>query len=72
MIVAVLVYLLGVQLPTVTINIPLNSTVQTVEIDGMEETAQEAARQDFESRWIYWNSIRTALASLVSVLLLRL
>ena len=70
MIGAVLVYLLGVQLPTVTINVPLNNRVQTLDIDGMNETAQQAARQDFESRWNRWNSIRTVLASLVSVLLI--
>ena len=69
-VVAVLVYLLGVQVPTVTINVPLNNTVQTLEIDAMDETAQAAARQDFELRWNTWNSIRTGLASLVSVLLL--
>ena len=69
-IVAVLVYLLGVQVPTVTINVPLNNTVQTLEIDAMDETAQAAARQDFEMRWNIWNSIRTGLASLVSVLLI--
>jgi uncharacterized membrane protein len=69
-IVAVLVYLLGVQVPTVTINVPLNNTVQTLEIDAMDETAQAAARQDFELRWNTWNSIRTGLASLVSVLLI--
>lgn len=67
---AVLVYLLGVQLPTVTINIPLNNTVQSLAIDGMDETAHEAARRDFESRWNRWNSIRTVLAILVSVLLI--
>ena len=67
---AVLVYLLGVQLPTVTINVPLNNTVQTLEIDSMDDTARAAARQDFESRWNRWNSIRTVLASLVSILLL--
>lgn len=44
LIVAVLVYLLGVQLPTVTINVPLNNTVQTLEIDGMDNTAREAVR----------------------------
>ena len=70
MIGAVLVYLLGVQLPTVTINVPLNNTVQTLEIDAMDETAQAAARQDFESRWNRWNWIRTVLANLVAVLLL--
>ena len=67
---AVLVYLLGVQLPTVTINVPLNNRVQTLDIDRMDEAALQAARQDFESRWNHWNSIRTVLACLVSVLLI--
>ena len=73
---AVLVYLLGVQLPTVTINIPLNNTVQALAIADMDETALDAARREFESRWNSSNSTRTVLASLVSVwlmiLLLRL
>jgi uncharacterized membrane protein len=67
---AALVYLLGVQLPTLTINVPLNNTVQTLEIAGMTGTAKKAARQDFESRWTSWNAIRAVLASLVSVLLI--
>ncbi len=69
---AVLVYLLGVQLPTAIINIPLNNTVQTLVIANMDETAREAARRDFESRWNYSNSTRTVLACLVSVLLMNL
>jgi uncharacterized membrane protein len=67
---AALVYLLGVQLPTVTINVPLNNTVQTLDIETMDESALATARQDFEQRWNYWNSTRTILASLVSVLLI--
>jgi len=69
---AVLVYLLGVQLPTATINIPLNNAVQSLEIDAMDQSAREVARRDFESRWNSWNSIRTVLAALVSVLLITL
>lgn len=69
-IVAALVYLLGVQLPTVTINVPLNNTVQTLDIETMDESALATARRDFEQRWNYWNSTRTILASLVSVLLI--
>lgn len=69
---AVLVYLLGVQLPTATINIPLNNTVQALEIDTVDEAAHAAARQDFESRWNYWNTMRTIMACLVSVLLILL
>ena len=70
LIAAVLVYLLGVQLPTGAINVPLNNAVQALEVAAMDEAAQAAARQDFEPRWNRWNSIRTVLASLVSGLLL--
>ena len=72
MIGAVLVYLLGVQIPTITVNVPLNNSVQALQIDEMGETAMEAARQAFEPRWNNWNSARTVLASLVSVLLILL
>ncbi|MGA9534710.1 MAG: DUF1772 domain-containing protein [Desulfobacterales bacterium] len=65
-----LAYLLGVQLPTVTINIPLNNKLQTLDTDAMDETAQKTAREDFEPRWNQWNSIRAALSSLVSALLI--
>ena len=67
---AVLVYLLVVQLPTFTINVPLNNKLQTLNVDDMDETAQKAARMDFEPRWLLWNSIRTIFASLVSSLLI--
>ena len=66
---AALVYLLGVQLPTFTINVPLNNKLQTLDVDAMNETTQKAARKDFEPRWNLWNSIRTAFASLTSALL---
>ena len=35
---AALAYILGVQLPTVTINIPLNNKLQTLDVDAMTET----------------------------------
>jgi uncharacterized membrane protein len=62
-------YLLGVQLPTLTINIPLNNKLQTLNVDSMEMAAQEADRRDFETRWNRWNVIRTVAAILVSTLL---
>jgi uncharacterized membrane protein len=67
---ATLVYLLGVQLPTVAINVPLNNKLQTLDVDAMNEPAQKTAHDDFEPRWNRWNAIRTVLASLVAVLLL--
>lgn len=69
-IVAALVYLLGVQLPTATINIPLNNGLQSLDLDTMNETAWKTARQAFEPRWNRWNAIRATLASLASILLI--
>ena len=66
---AALAYLIGVQLPTFTINIPLNKKLQTLDVDAMNETMQKTARKDFEPRWNRWNSIRAVFASLVSALL---
>lgn len=71
-IVAALAYILGVQLPTVAINIPLNNKLQTLDVNAVNETAQKMARQAFEPRWNRWNTIRAALASLASALLLTL
>ena len=67
---AALAYILGVQLPTITINIPLNNKLQTLDVDAINETTRKTARKEFEPRWNRWNSIRTALASLASVLLI--
>jgi uncharacterized membrane protein len=69
---AAVVYLFGVQLPTFTINIPLNNRIQSVDVDTMDEAARKAARLDFEPRWNRWNVMRTVLSSVVSVLLLTL
>jgi uncharacterized membrane protein len=63
-------YLFGVQLPTFTINVPLNNKLQTLDVDVIDETMQNAARKDFEPRWILWNAIRSAFASLASALLI--
>jgi uncharacterized membrane protein len=67
---AALAYILGVELPTVAINIPLNNKLQTLDVDNINETAQKMARNSFEPRWNRWNSIRTIFASIVSVLLI--
>lgn len=70
LIAAALVYLLCVQLPTATINIPLNNALQTLAPSTMSETMRKHARDGFERRWNRWNAIRTACASLTAVLLL--
>ena len=63
-------YLFAVQLPTFTINIPLNSKFQTYDIKKMSERDQQLARAAFEPRWNRWNTIRTVCATLVTALLL--
>ncbi len=71
-IVAALVYILCVQLPTVTINIPLNNELKKLDLGTMNETARKRARDDFEPRWNRWNEIRTVCASVASLLLMLL
>lgn len=71
-VVAALVYLLCVQLPTVTINIPLNNELKRLDLGTMNETTRKRARDDFEPRWNRWNAIRAACASVASLLLMLL
>jgi uncharacterized membrane protein len=72
LVIIALVYILCVQLPTVTINIPLNNALQRLDAGTMNDPARKRAREDFEPRWNRWNIIRTAFASLVSILLMLL
>jgi uncharacterized membrane protein len=75
-IVAAVFYLIGVQAPTVAINIPLNNQLQKLDARAMNETARQHARAAFELRWNRWNRCRTAFAAVVAaqliVLLLRI
>lgn len=67
---ATVVYLLGVQLPTAIINIPLNNQLQTLDVAALDKAALKAAREEFEPRWKRWNTFRTVLAVLTTALLL--
>jgi len=69
-VIAAVAYLLGVQLPTIAINVPLNNKLQALKTDAMDESALRGAREGFEPRWNRSNVLRTMVASLVSVLLL--
>ena len=70
LIAAPIVYILGVQLSTFTINVPLNNRLQALNVDTMDEVALKAARMDFEPGWNRWNLVRTPFAGLVSVLMM--
>jgi len=65
-------YLLGVQFPTLFVNVPLNNRLQALDVDRLDATALQAARDAFEGRWNRWNGLRTALASVSVVALLML
>lgn len=67
---AALAYILGVQVSTIAIHLPLNNKLQTLDVNAMNETDIKAARNNFEPRWNTSNLIRTAIASCVSVLLI--
>lgn len=63
---AAALWILGVQVPTFTVHLPLNRRLQK----------NAVARQEFEPRWNRWNAFRTGCSALATllwlVLLLRL
>jgi uncharacterized membrane protein len=66
------VYLMGVQGITILIHLPLNNRLQRLEIDEMDPESLSKERNKFETRWNYFNNIRTLIASAVSFSLMLL
>ena len=60
------VYLLGVQGITIRIHLPLSNRLQHLEIDEMDPESLSKQRNKFETRWNYFNKIRTLFAFEVS------
>ena len=67
---ALLAYLLGVQFPTFTINIPMNNKLQSLSVEDMDPASLQYARATFEGRWNRWNRFRAVVCTLVSAALL--
>ena len=63
-------YLLGVQGITIAIHIPLNNHIQKVKIEELNDETLANERLKFETRWNFFNNIRTSIAISVNVLLL--
>jgi uncharacterized membrane protein len=63
-------YLLGVQGITVAIHIPLNNGIHKVKIEELNDEKLADERLKFETKWNFFNYIRTSVAVSVSVLLL--
>ena len=64
------VYLLGVQGITVAVHIPLNNHIQKIKMEELNDETLADERLKFETKWNFFNYIRTSLAISVSVLLL--
>lgn len=58
-----------IQLPTMTINIPLNNRLQAADLDTLDADAVTALREDFEPRWNRWNVARTLVACVLAATL---
>jgi uncharacterized membrane protein len=66
-------YLFGVQLPTFRFNIPLNNSLQKMDLETLEDSDAALSRAGFEIPWNRWNRIRTINCIMaVSMLLLLL
>ena len=63
-------YLLGVQGITVAIHIPLNNHIQRIKIEDLNDEVLADKRLKFETKWNFFNHIRTSIAIPVSLLLL--
>ncbi len=53
-----------------TINVPLNNELQTLDVRAMDEDALEVARNKFEQRWNRSNVFRSVVAIFVAILLM--
>lgn len=69
---ATVLYIIGVQAPTIVLNVPRNNVIQTVNVDTTNATALHQARIDFEDGWNRSNQFRTVLSITVTAILLSL
>ena len=65
-----LVYLIGVQAITIIIHLPLNRRIQKIDINSISSQSLNEERKNFETKWNYFNYIRTIIAFLVTLFFL--
>ena len=61
---------IGVQGITVAIHIPLNNHIQKLNIEELNDKTLADERLKFETKWNFFNKIRTGIAIAVSILML--
>jgi len=64
------VYLLGVQVITITIHLPLNRHIQKIDINSTNPHTLNDEHNNFETKWNYFNNIRTCIAVFVVLIFL--
>lgn len=70
LLVATVLYLLGVQASTILVHLPLNNELQRLDVNKLKAMELQEARAGFEPRWNRSNEIRTAIACCTSLLLI--
>ena len=64
------IYLLGVQVITILIHLPLNKNIQKIDINSTNSQTLSEVRKNFETKWNYFNNIRTGIALFVILIFL--
>ena len=64
------VYLLGVQGVTITIHLPMNNHIKDLNLDELDNQTLSIERLKLETKWNYFNNIRTGVGFFVSLSLL--
>jgi uncharacterized membrane protein len=64
------IYLFGVQGITILIHLPLNRRIKNLDINNLDKGKLNEERTKFESKWNFFNKIRTGVAIFVSLMLL--
>ena len=59
------VYLLLVQGITILIHLPLNKSIQNIDINSSNSETLSKMRKSFETKWNYFNNVRTVVAFFV-------
>ena len=65
-----IIYLLGVQGITILIHLPLNNQIQKINLEKLKDENLKNERLNFETKWNFFNNIRTTIAFFVSLTLL--
>ena len=64
------VYLLLVQGITILIHLPLNKSIQNIDINSSNSETLSKMRKSFETKWNYFNNVRTVVAFFVLLIFL--